>query len=179
VLASALLIGGCKKTPTVDVGAVNALVPAKYKYRLEFAPRDVTSGLHRHVTYTVPVPKGWKSDDIGGAEPVDKAVNGESSIWLHSSCDEAHCSPGDWNAAIDQELELLDVVRDERDRVLADHHSEPGQLLVPDDELRLSRRHVDPVQHLLRQLSLHRILVVTNPPPTGSTRNREQTTRRV
>jgi hypothetical protein len=114
VLASALLIGGCKKTPTVDVGAVNALVPAKYKYRLEFAPRDVTSGLHRHVTYTVPVPKGWKSDDIGGAEPVDKAVNGESSIWLHSSCDEAHCSPGDWNAAIDQELELLDVVRDER-----------------------------------------------------------------
>jgi hypothetical protein len=113
-LASALLIVGCKKTPTIDVASVNALVPAKYKYKLEFASRDVTSGLHRHVTYTVPVPKDWKSDDIGGAQPVDKAVSGDSSIWVHSSCDDAHCSPADWNAAIDQELKLLEVLRDER-----------------------------------------------------------------
>ena len=117
MLASAFVVGGCKKAPTVDVAAVNALVPAKYQYKLVFASRDVTSGLHRHVTYTLPVPEGWKSDDIGAAAPVDKDVNGDSMVWVHSSCDDAQCVPSDPNAAIDHELRLVQVLRDER----ADH----------------------------------------------------------
>jgi hypothetical protein len=114
VLASALVIAGCKGKNTVDVGSVNALVPAKYKYRLAFASREVTSGVHRHVKYTVSVPKDWKADDIGAVEPVDKTVTGDSMMWLHSSCDDAHCAAADWNAAIDKELELVEVIRDER-----------------------------------------------------------------
>ena len=47
-------------------------------------------------------------------------MNGDSSIWVHSSCDADPCHPGDWNAAIDEELKLLDVVRDER----GDHRRE-------------------------------------------------------
>jgi hypothetical protein len=117
-----LALFGCRKSYTADVTAVNALVPAKDKYKLEFEPRDLTAGLHRQVTYTVPVPKGWRANDVGGAE------NGDSSIWLHSSCDAESCTPQDWNALIDHDLRLLDLQRDER----GDHRrvvvAKPGAL---------------------------------------------------
>ena len=106
---------GCKKTYAVDIAAVNALVPEKLKCRLDFEPRELVAGLHRHTTYTVPVPKTWRTNEVGGSEPVDKLVDGDSSIFIASSCDQSSCSPKDWNAAIDRKVKesYLEVTRDE------------------------------------------------------------------
>jgi hypothetical protein len=126
-------ISACKKHSSADAAPVNAAVPEKLKYRVVFEPRDVVAGAHRHVTYSVPVPKGWRSDDVGGVVAADKAIDGDSSIFLKSSCDASSCTPEDWNAAIDREIKAsnVEVVRDEH----GDHRrvvvAKPA--LVPDD----------------------------------------------
>jgi hypothetical protein len=137
VFAAAMLAllgsSACKKHNNVDVAAVNALVPEKLKYRLVFEPRELVAGQHRHVTYTVPVPKLWRSDDVGGAVAADKTIDGDSSIFLSSSCDAPSCTAEDWNGAIDRKIKEsnVEVVRDEH----GDHRrvvvAKP--LLVQDD----------------------------------------------
>ena len=115
VLAAGIASSGCKKRSPLDVASVNALVPVKYKYKLEFEAAEITGGTHRRVTYVVPVPKHWTVDDrVGMAAPTDKLANGDATMWVHSSCDEEPCRPSDWNVAIDEELKLLDVLKDER-----------------------------------------------------------------
>jgi hypothetical protein len=113
-LVAAVLMLGCRPSHAIDAKPVNDLVPEKYKYKLAFEQREVVAEFPRHELYTALIPKGWRVDDVGVAKAVDTTANGDSSIWLGASCEHEPCVPEDWNAAIDREIRLLDVKRDER-----------------------------------------------------------------
>jgi hypothetical protein len=114
-LGLVLATAACTERPPIDVASVNALVPIKYRYKLQFEVKEVTSGVFRRYTYTLPVPKGWKIDGvIGSVDPVDTVANGNSSFGVWSSCDGPQCVGEDWNAKIDEDYRYAYKLRDER-----------------------------------------------------------------
>ncbi|MEO8842278.1 MAG: hypothetical protein ABI704_11950 [Kofleriaceae bacterium] len=116
VLLVMTFVVGCHKTYTVDVDAVNELVPPSLKYRVQFVPREIVAGVKREVTYTLPLPKAWNTYGAGAAEPSDKTLEGESWVRVSSSCDSTEpCVAKDWAAEIDQQTRDsgVDVQRDE------------------------------------------------------------------
>lgn len=101
---------GCKAKPSLDVGPANALVPAKYKYKLRFEPRVVTSHGPPAATYVVPVPKTWTSDDSGTSKSMDLDANGNSSLSLWAEpCSSALC-----DLDVEHAVRYLNVVSDTR-----------------------------------------------------------------
>jgi hypothetical protein len=86
---------------TIDVAAVNALVPAALKDRLVFEKRDlvIERGKHR-TTYPVAAPAGWTQDSKMFAHL--KAKTGASSrLEVGSNCD-GECTPKPWEAIADR-----------------------------------------------------------------------------
>ncbi len=109
-------IAACSQNDRIDVSAVNAAVPERLKYRLDFEPRKVTDGLHKRTAFLVPAPKSWRTTDIGSVEPVDPLLNDDSSMWVASGCDAFQCTTSDASSEIGQliHMHFLDVARDER-----------------------------------------------------------------
>jgi hypothetical protein len=109
-------IAGCSSRDRIDVSAVNAAVPERLKYRLDFEPREITDGLHKRTTFVVPAPTSWRSTGIGSIEPADPLLDDDSSIRVASGCDAFTCTTSDASSEIGQliHMHFLDVVRDER-----------------------------------------------------------------
>jgi hypothetical protein len=96
--------GGGGGGPTIDVAAVNALVPAALKDKLVFEKRDVVEerGKHSTTTYTLAGPKGWTQDMKMFAKlkpPSGGAFDAGfmTSFDVGSNCD-GDCVAKDWAA---------------------------------------------------------------------------------
>ncbi len=89
--------------PTIDVAAVNALVPADLKAKLVFDKTDIVEDRGRHsTTYTMAAPKGWAPHMKGFAS----LKGGEdlgffTSLDVGSNCD-GTCEPKDWAKTADK-----------------------------------------------------------------------------
>jgi hypothetical protein len=85
---------------SIDVAAVNALVPAALKDKLVFEKRDVTEerGKRSKVTYTLAAPKDWEQDMkmFASLKPKSESSLGfMTSVQVGSNCD-GTCEPKDW-----------------------------------------------------------------------------------
>jgi len=91
--------GGDTAAPSVaiDVAAVNALVPAELKGKLEFEKRDLVEERGKHpVTYTLAAPKGWEQSSKMFAKFKPKDDLGfMTSFDVGTNCD-GTCEPKDW-----------------------------------------------------------------------------------
>jgi hypothetical protein len=88
LLTAAMLWGvasgsGCR-SDSIDVSAIDKLVPTKHKYKLTFQTRQHTA---KGTRYTIAVPKGWTWGGFEFASRDDKAF-GDSSMRVASSCDD-------------------------------------------------------------------------------------------
>jgi hypothetical protein len=95
--------GASASTGTPDAAAVNALVPAALKDKLEFEQRDLVIEMGRDkTTYTVAVPKHWTQDSkmFATLKPDDKG-GFFSSMKIASDCD-GECKPKAWEAIADK-----------------------------------------------------------------------------
>jgi hypothetical protein len=113
--------------PTIDVAAVNALVPADLKAKLEFAKTDVVEPRGRHTTtYTLAAPKGWKADTNGFAKlkPVED-LGFFTDVMLGSNCD-GSCEPKDWAKVADK----VNFAQFDKDKVIKNETSPTSRLLI-------------------------------------------------
>lgn len=117
LLAVVLVLSACSKSSdsksqpsepavAIDLAAVNALVPADLKAKLDFEKTDVVEdhGKSSKVTFTVAAPKGWKQDStmfatLKGGDPVGFMTQ----MHLASDCN-GTCEPKDWAKAADHVL---------------------------------------------------------------------------
>jgi len=96
--------------PAEHVAAVNALIPAEWKGKLEFELGEVIDKRGRnHDTYRLALPRGWKPAFMPGSlQPADADDFGRSaalgavmSIRVGSNCN-GECKPKDWAAEVDR-----------------------------------------------------------------------------
>jgi hypothetical protein len=88
---------------TIDVAAVNALVPAALKDRLVFEKRDLVIERGKHTTtYTMAAPVGWAQGSrlFAHLKANDQAGLG-SRLEVGSNCD-GECTPKPWEAIADR-----------------------------------------------------------------------------
>jgi hypothetical protein len=95
---------GCGRSDSIDVSAIDKLVPAKHKYKLTFHTRQETAGRTR---YTVAVPKGWRWNGVKFASRDDKAF-GDSSMMIGSSCNACLASISNGTACKDSDCGVED-----------------------------------------------------------------------
>jgi hypothetical protein len=100
--------GGADSITKADADAVNALVPADMKGKVEFEVATIEDGHGRHPTkYSVVGPKGWKKGFMPGSlEPADSdnfgsKTLGKSTFKVGSNCD-GSCEKKDWAAVVDK-----------------------------------------------------------------------------
>jgi hypothetical protein len=87
----------------IDPAAVNALVPAGLKAKLDFAKTDVVEDHGKSkITFTIAAPKDWKQDSTMFAKLKGdaNAVGFMTEIMLASDCN-GSCEPKDWAKAAD------------------------------------------------------------------------------
>jgi len=102
----------------IDVAAVNALVPADLKSKLEFEKREIVLERGSKTTYTLAGPKGWTqtSKMFGNLEP-GTGAGMFNKLGVGSNCDGA-CTPKDWEKVSDkvnfQPLAKGKIVKDEK-----------------------------------------------------------------
>jgi hypothetical protein len=92
-----------KPEVTIDVAAVNALVPPALKDRLVFDKRDLVIERGKHkTTYTIAAPRNWPQDSkrFAHMKPDDKA-GFVARFEIGSNCD-GECSPKPWEAIADR-----------------------------------------------------------------------------
>ena len=92
-----------KPAVTIDVAAVNALVPAALRDRLVFEQRALVIERGKHTTtYTVAAPVGWTHDSKLFAHLRSAAAPGAiSRLEVGSNCD-GECTPKPWQAIADR-----------------------------------------------------------------------------
>lgn len=87
---------------TIDVAAVNALVPTALKDRLVFEKRDLVIERGKHkATYTVAAPAGWTQGSKLFAHLKANDTAGLSRLEVGSNCD-GECTPKPWEAIADR-----------------------------------------------------------------------------
>ena len=111
----------------IDVGGVNALVPAELKAKLVFDATDVVEGLGHHLrTYTLAAPKSWTSKMKGFASLKSSDDLGLfTSLDLGTNCD-GLCEPKDWAATSAKAL----FAQFAKDRVIKDEQRPNSHLLI-------------------------------------------------
>ena len=120
VLACTACFGACSKSSdskskesaasapavAIDPAAVNALVPAELKAKLDFEKTDVLEdhGKSSKITFTLPAPKGWKQENTMFATlKGDDSVGFMTQLHVASDCN-GSCEPKDWAKAADKVL---------------------------------------------------------------------------
>ena len=93
ILLMAAACGNTGKQADSGVSAVNDLVPAKYKYKLDFVMRTVNAGIKDTQLWKAPAPKSWRVDSTGGGIYAQSDVSGKSYIQLSSEPCEGSCNP--------------------------------------------------------------------------------------
>ncbi|MDB4954609.1 MAG: hypothetical protein JWO36_2178 [Myxococcales bacterium] len=100
--------GSADSVTKADADAVNALIPAEMKGKLEFEAATIEDGMGRHPTkYSVVAPKGWKKGFMPGSlEPADSdnfgsQTMGKTSFKVGSNCD-GSCEKKDWAAVVEK-----------------------------------------------------------------------------
>jgi hypothetical protein len=94
---------GGKPAVTIDVAAVNALVPAALRDKLVFERRDLVIERDQHTTtYTIAAPKGWPqvSKKFAHLKPEDGGRS-FTRFGVGSNCD-GECTPKPWEAIADK-----------------------------------------------------------------------------
>lgn len=138
VLCVLLLAAACGKSsdkaggdkpaaPTIDVAAVNALVPADLKAKLVFEKQDIIEERHRkNVTYTMAAPKGWapRMKGFAGLKGPDDA-GFFTSLDVGSNCD-GTCEPKDWAKVADK----VNFAQFANDKVIKNEAGANSRLLV-------------------------------------------------
>jgi hypothetical protein len=132
-----LLLVACSKSsdksadkpaaPTIDVAAVNALVPADLKAKLVFDKADIVEERHRkNVTYTMAAPKGWtpRMKGFAGLKGPDDA-GFFTSLDVGSNCD-GTCEPKDWAKVADK----VNFAQFASDKVIKNETSPNSRLLI-------------------------------------------------
>lgn len=91
-----------------DADAVNALVPAELKDKVQFEVTKIEDDFgKRKSTYTLAAPKGWKKGFMPGSlEPADadnfgSKTLGKTTIQVGTNCDGA-CEKKDWAAVVEK-----------------------------------------------------------------------------
>jgi hypothetical protein len=113
--------------PTIDVAAVNALVPADLKAKLVFDKTDIVEERHRkNVTYTMAAPKGWapRMKGFAGLKGPDDA-GFFTSLDVGSNCD-GTCEPKDWAKVADK----VNFAQFASDKVIKNETSPNSRLLI-------------------------------------------------
>ncbi|HEV7559691.1 MAG TPA: hypothetical protein VGO00_29645 [Kofleriaceae bacterium] len=88
---------------TIDIAAINGLVPAALKDKIGFEKRDIVIERGKDkTTYTMAVPKGWTQEGKMFAH-IKADSNGGffSGIEVGSNCD-GSCEPKDWEKVADK-----------------------------------------------------------------------------
>lgn len=131
-----LLLAACSKSsdnkaapaaPTIDVAAVNALVPAELKTKLVFDKTDIVEERHRkNVTYTLAAPKGWapRMKGFAGLKGPDD-TGFFTSLDVGSNCD-GNCEPKDWAKVADK----VNFAQFANDKVIKNETTPTSRLLV-------------------------------------------------
>lgn len=117
-----------------DADAVNALVPADMKGKIEFEVRKLEDKLGRHTkTYTVVAPKGWKNGFMPGSlEPTEEPKGfglGKTDMQVGSNCD-GECKPKDWAAVVDKVYYAQFTSGQVKGKVVKDDKQKTSRLLV-------------------------------------------------
>ncbi|MEP6864983.1 MAG: hypothetical protein ABJE66_30465 [Deltaproteobacteria bacterium] len=81
------------KESDLKVSAVNDLVPAQYKYKLDFVARSVNAGPEEKQLWTVPAPKSWRVDSSGGGIYAQSEAAGKSYIQVWTKPCSGQCKP--------------------------------------------------------------------------------------
>jgi hypothetical protein len=139
-VALALLLASCRSAPRQPTLAetatqVNALIPAKWRGKIEFVPGTIVAKDWR---YSLLVPKGWLVSQIEGAlEPADNNVvdfsptfgfNGE--LRTEPLCG-GDCGPiRDWRVAADDQVFHSFEIKYVRGKVLSDERQSNGRLMI-------------------------------------------------
>ena len=135
------LLAACDKgsAPSVsvtkaDADAVNALVPADMKGKIEFEVRKIEDKMGRHTTtYTVVAPKGWKNGFMPGSlEPAEEPKGfglGKTDMKVGDNCDGA-CKPKDWAAVVDKTYYAQYTSGQVKGKVVKDDKQKTSRVLV-------------------------------------------------
>jgi hypothetical protein len=115
-LLAVIVVAACSKksgssadsVTKADADAVNAMIPADMKGKIEFEVATVDDGMGRHpAKFTVVAPKGWKKGFMPGSlEPADSdhfgsKTMGKTSFTVGSGCD-GTCEKKEWAAVVDK-----------------------------------------------------------------------------
>ena len=142
LLIGSLLVAcgkGGGSTPSVsvtqaDADAVNALVPAELKSKVEFEVRKIEDKMGRRTTtYTVVAPKGWKNGFMPGSlEPAEEAKGfglGKTDMKVGSNCD-GECKSKDWAAVVDKVYYAQFTGGQVKGKVVKDDKQKTSRVLV-------------------------------------------------
>jgi|GEM_PF-6083171 len=138
MLVIAAACGNTVKGSDAKVTAVNDLVPAKYKYKLDFVARSVNAGLDEKQPWTVPAPKSWRVESSGGGIYAQSEVGGKSYIQVWTKPCVGQCKPelpagrADLLDERDQDVEVDGKPLHRHIEISAPHP------IVPDDGLYIS-----------------------------------------
>lgn len=110
ILLMAAACGNTAKDADPGVPAVNALVPANYKYKLDFVMRTVNAGVDDKQPWRVPAPKSWRVSSTGGDIAPQSDVSGKSHLQVSTKPCKGPCDPKLPDSATDTVTErVLDV----------------------------------------------------------------------
>lgn len=94
-IAILVTAAACRNAATTDpeVPAVNDLVPAKYKYKLDFVMRTVNAGIGDEQLWKVPAPRSWRFAGSGGDIVPQSVVSGKSYMQVSTKQCKGQCNP--------------------------------------------------------------------------------------
>jgi hypothetical protein len=94
-IAILLMAAACRNAAKTDPGvpAVNDLVPANYKYKLDFVMRTVNAGIGDQQLWKVPAPKSWRFSGSGGDIVPQGVVSGKSYMQVSMKACKGQCNP--------------------------------------------------------------------------------------
>jgi hypothetical protein len=118
-----------------DADAVNALVPADLKGKIEFEVRKIEDKVGRRTTtYTLVAPKGWKNGFLPGSlEPAQDSGHGntfgKTGMTVSDNCD-GECVPKDWAAVVDKAFYAQYTSGQVKGKVVKDDKQKTSRVLV-------------------------------------------------
>ncbi|MEO8705258.1 MAG: hypothetical protein ABI867_34770 [Kofleriaceae bacterium] len=123
--------GGGASIGTIDIAAVNALVPKELKDKLVFEQKPIVLERGKHpTTYTLAVPKGWTQEGkMFGTIKADSNGGFFSGMKISSDCDGA-CEPKKWEAIADKNF----FVEQLKGKVIKDEKGANQRLVVADTD---------------------------------------------
>ena len=124
-----IVVLGCNKSSEIDVGAINALVPANHRYKLEFQVRTIALPGKHGLVFELAVPKGWRNNN-GELVPNKDIFGPGTSTSISSSCtpegktapdhladDWLPCTAQNWEEIVDRKIasDYLQVIRNDKE----------------------------------------------------------------